>query len=44
MEREAIAFVRFSKGSLNIKMVKKFSLKSFLEHYFIILTQDTNAE
>lgn len=43
--REALAFVTFSKGSLNSKMVKKFSLKSFLDQdYLILLVGDTKGE
>lgn len=37
MERGAIASVTFSKGTLHREVVKKFSFKSFLEQYYLVL-------
>lgn len=43
MDRGTVAFVTFSKGSLNPKM--KFSHISFLKQcYFILLAQDAKGE
>lgn len=36
MERGVTSFVSFSKELLNPKMVKKFSLKSFLEQWYLM--------
>lgn len=45
MERGAIAFITFSKGTLHGEVVKKFSFKSFLEQYYLVLFgQDTKGE
>lgn len=45
MWRQDLAFVTFSKGSLNQKLVKKLSLKSFLHQgYLIPLVQNTKGE
>ena len=45
MGTEALVFVIVSNGSLNPKMVKKFSFKSFLDQdYIILLIQDTKGE
>lgn len=44
IERESIAFVAFSKGTLHGEVVKKFSFKSFLEQCYLYSLDRTQKE